>query len=262
MANSQSGESVINRVVRILGAFTDESPSLSLRQLGRSVDLPVSTVHRLVAELEVEGLIVRDGAGLLRHGHRMWELASRGSRAARLREVALPVMEELLAEVGNYISLGVMEGPDVLYLERLGSEESVMNITKPAGRLPVHGCSAGLVFMAYATEAEKERFLKRRLEKLTESTVTDPGQLRTLLSSIRQHGYSSMAGIIVPESSGVSVPILVGVARPVATLSAIVPRGQERLAVLVPKLKMAARMIESSFSNVVGPASMNELGVI
>jgi DNA-binding IclR family transcriptional regulator len=243
MANSPSGESVINRVVRVLSAFTDDEPALHLRQLARDVGLPLSTVHRLVAELEVEGLLERDSGGRLRHGHRLWEMASRGSRAAGLREAALPSMEDLLHYTGNHVSLGVLEGTDVLYIERLAADDATINITRIAGRLPVHGCSAGLVFMAYAAEGDQERFLHRRLDKLTEDTVTDPAELRGILAEIRRNGYVSMEGIIVPESSGISVPVFAEEQRVVATLSLIVPRGEENLAANVPQMLLASRAI-------------------
>jgi len=230
-------------VVRILSAFGDETPALHLRELARMVGLPVSTVHRLVAELEVEGLLVRDASGRLRHGHRLWEMASRGSRASTLREAALPPMEDLLNHTGSHVSLGVLEGTDVLYLERLAADDATINITRIAGRLPVHGCSAGLVFMAYAPVEEHERFLHRRLEKLTEDTVTDPMTLRGILAGIRRDGYVSMAGIIVAESSGISVPVFGDAQRVVATLTLIVPRGEENLAATVPQLKFASRAI-------------------
>jgi DNA-binding IclR family transcriptional regulator len=193
--------------------------------------------------LEVEGLLVKDTAGRLRQGHRLWELASRGSRASGLREAALPPMEDLLDHTGSHVSLGVLEGTDVLYLERLVADDATVNITRIAGRLPVHGCSAGLVFMAYAPEAEQERFLRRRLDKLTPDTVTDPDTLRVILAGIRRDGYVSMAGIIVPESSGISVPIFGGERRVVATLTLIVRRGDEQLAATVPQLRFASRAI-------------------
>lgn len=243
MANSPSGESVIHRVVRVLSAFTDEEPALHLRELARDVGLPLSTVHRLVSELEVEGLLERDSAGQLRHGHRLWEMASRGSRAAGLREAALPVMEDLLHQAGNHLSLGVLEGTDVLYIERLAADDATINITRIAGRLPVHGCSAGLVFMAFAEEAERERFLNRRLEKLTEDTVTDPKQMRAILAETRRNGFVAMEGIIVRESSGISVPIFGEGQKVVATLSAIVPRGAEDLPTILPQMLFASRAI-------------------
>src|SRR5699024_4231217 len=121
--------------------------------------------------------------------------------------------------------------------------DATVNITKIAGRLPVHGCSAGLVFMAYAQEAVQEMFLSRRLEKLTEDTVTDPEKLRAILAEIRGRGYVSMRGIIVPESSGISVPIFTEKNHAVATLSAIVPRGGESLNLIGPHLKIASSAI-------------------
>lgn len=104
MANSPSGDSVINRVARILAAFTAEQPALTLRELASMAQLPLSTTHRLAAELEVEGLLNRDGTGRLCAGTRLWELASQGSRVTTLREAALPPMEDAVAETGQHIS--------------------------------------------------------------------------------------------------------------------------------------------------------------
>ncbi|MFC0582839.1 IclR family transcriptional regulator [Micrococcoides hystricis] len=243
MANSPSGESVIHRVVRILAAFKDENPSLSLRQLARLADLPVSTVHRLVGELEIEGLLVRDDQKMLRHGHRLWEIASRGSRASSLREAALPHMEDLVNQTGSHVSLGVIEGTDVLYLERLAVDDSTVNITKIAGRLPVHGCSAGLIYMAFAPDSERELFLSRRLEKLTPDTVVEPAELRALLAKARERGFISMGGIIVPESSGISVPIFGAEGQVLAMLTLILGRGDENLPSNLPQLTFASRAI-------------------
>ena len=243
MANSKSGESVIQRVVRILSTFSEESPSFSLRQLAREVELPLTTVHRMVSDLEAEGLVEWDAEGRLRHGYRMWELASRGSRAADLREAALTPMKELLGVVGHHVQLAVLEGNEVLYVERLSAPDTFVSLARIAGRLPVHGCSAGLLFMAYAPEDVQERFLSRRLEKITEHTVTAPPALRRVLAEARKVGFISMEGIIDEASSGISVPIFDAKSRVVAVLSAITPVREERLAVVVPHLKFTARAI-------------------
>lgn len=243
MANSPSGESIITRVVRVLSAFDDGAPALSLRELSRRAELPVSTAHRLVSELEVEGLLIRDSAGRLRHGHRLWELASRGSRANSLREAALPPMEDLLQGTGNNVSLGVIEGQDVLYLERLIADDDTNDITKVAGRLPIHGCSAGLVQMAYGDHEEQERFLRRRLRKFTEKTIVESRSLRAELARIRQQGFADEIGLIVEDSTGMSVPIFGREGEVIATLTVIVPRGEENLGSTIPQMKFAARAI-------------------
>lgn len=165
-------------------------------------------------------------------------------------------MENLLNHTGNHVSLGVLDGTDVLYLERLAADDSTVNITRVAGRLPVHGCSAGLVFMAFAPDEDRELFLQRRLTKLTEDTVTTSEELRVIMADARRLGYVSMAGIIVEESSGISVPIFIDGGRVAATLTLIVPRGDERLSITVPQLKLAARAISRRLGHRPPPMGM------
>ncbi|MCT1685820.1 IclR family transcriptional regulator [Pseudoglutamicibacter cumminsii] len=152
-------------------------------------------------------------------------------------------MEELVNQTGNDVSLGVIEGVDVLYLERLTVDDSSKNITKIAGRLPIHGCSAGLIYMAFAPEPERERFLSRRLEKLTPDTVVDPVELRALLARAKERGFVSVGGIIVPEASGVSVPVFGADGQVLAMLTLILDRGEENLAANLPQLTFASRAI-------------------
>lgn len=243
MANSPSGESVINRVVRILESFDQSSPELGLRELSRIVDLPVSTVHRLLNELEAEGLVTQDNDAKWTHGIRLWEVASRGARTSDLRQAALPSMEDLVQGTGVNVSLGVQDGTDVLYLERLVADDDVHNITEIAGRIPVHACSAGLVITAFSDRAAQDLLLQRQLRKYTNDTVTDPRELRQLLATIRHEGYAAMSGIIVSDASGIAVPIFGADGDAIAALSVIVHRGEENISLLVPQLHFAARAI-------------------
>lgn len=243
MANSASGESVIHRVIRLLSCFSVEQPSFSTRELARASKLPLSTVHRISAELEVEGLLEKDPEGRWRQGARLWEVASRGSDIVSLREAALPPMEDVLSVTGNHVSLGIMEGNDVLYIERLAVDDSTVNITAPAERLPAHASSAGLVLHAYGSKAQQDLLLSRRLEKIVPGTMTDPDELRSVLARIRQDGFFSYRAAIVPESTGISVPILRGDGTVIAAMTIIVPIGQERLGVTVPQLKLATSAV-------------------
>lgn len=243
MANSQSGESVIRRIAKIVGAFDGSRSGLTVAALTRRAGLPLTTTYRMVDELCAEGLLERDGEGRLFVGTRLWEVVSRSSPVIGLREAALPHMEDVQVVIGHHTALGVLDGDDVLYIERLGSRSSTINITAAAKRLPIHGASSGLVLLAYAPAAFQERILAHPLEKFTQNTVTDPVQLRRRLAEIRQLGYSAMAGIIVPESSGVAVPVFGPDGRAVAALSVIVPIHSENVLATVPVLKAAARGI-------------------
>ena len=158
MANSSSGESVIRRVVRLVGAFDDAHRTMSVATLARRSGLPVTTTYRLVDELLSEGLLEREPNAEVRVGTRLWELVSRSSRMVGLREAALPFMEDVQSVVQHSTTLGILDSDEVLYIERIGSRDSMVDITKVAGRLPVHGTSSGLVLLAYSPPAYQDLF--------------------------------------------------------------------------------------------------------
>lgn len=240
MANSTSGESLVTRVVTILDAFDTHRSSMTLSALSRRVGLPLATTHRLVGQLVAERLLERTDGGELRLGRRLWELASRGSHTTDLRQVALPFLEDLQAVVRQHVTLGVLDGDDVLYVERLTARGSAVNVTQIAGRLPIHACSSGLVMLAHSPAALQDEMLARTYPRYTDQTITDAVDLRRLLAEIRQLGYACVPGIIVAEATGIAVPIFEHGNRLVAALNVIVPRGEEDLHATLPAMKTAA----------------------
>ncbi|WP_203137571.1 IclR family transcriptional regulator [Microbacterium sp. JZ31] len=223
MANSPSGESVAERIVRVLETFDADRSVQTVSQIARRAELPVSTAHRLVTELVATGLLDRDGDGRLHLGMHLWEVAQRGSRALRLRQVALPHMERVQARVGEHTQLAVLEQGEALFLERLSDPDAVSNITRIAGRLPLHASSSGLVLLAFAEEAVQERVLSAPLEAVSAATVTDPDDLRAMLARIRREGIVVAHGFVEPVSTGIAVPIRQR-GRVIAALSVILPR--------------------------------------
>lgn len=242
MANSPSGDSMVHRIVRIIEAFDGEHRTLSAAELARRADLPTSTAYRIFDELLAESLLDRDGRRL-RLGTRLWELVSRGSKVLGLREAALPFMEDVQAVVGHHTVLGILEKNEVLYIERIGSNESTINITKVAGRLPIHATSTGLVLTAFGPAEDQEILLHRRLKRYTDTTTIDPDELRRKLAEVRRMGYSVMAGTIVPESTGVAVPIFNAEGTAIAGLSVVIPRAGGPLQTSITALQTAARGI-------------------
>ncbi|TFD86982.1 IclR family transcriptional regulator [Cryobacterium lactosi] len=243
MANSKTGDSLVSRVATILDAFDTHRSSMTLSALSRRVGIPLASTHRLVGQLVDERLLERADNGELRLGRRLWELASRGSQTTDLRQVALPFLEDLHAVVQQHTTLGVLDGDDVLYVERLTAHGSAVNITQIAGRLPVDACSSGLVLLAHAPAEVQDEMLARTRVRYTHETVTDAAELRRLLAEIRTVGYACVPGIIVAEATGIAVPIFESGNRVIAALNVIVPRGDEDLHATVPALKTAARGI-------------------
>jgi DNA-binding IclR family transcriptional regulator len=246
MANSRTGDSIIDRLVRVLATFDADHTEQSPTDIARRAGLPASTGHRLVADLAAAGLLERDDAGRARVGMRLWELATRGSLALGLRQAALPAMERVQSLVRQHTQLGVLDGDQVLFLERLSHPEAGANITRIAGRLPLHASSSGLVLLAFARPAVIDRVLAAPLERLAPETVVDPVEVRRRLAAVRRLGYASAPGSVEAVSTGVAVPIRDrGVV--VAALGVVLPRGDEDDRV-VGVLRAAATEIEKSLA--------------
>lgn len=240
MANSPSGDSLISRVVRILETFDTDRTSRSVSDIARRTGIPSSTTHRLVAELSEHGLLERDDRGNVHVGMHLWELAMRGSQALRLRQIAIPFMEEVQSKVRQHTQLAVLEDDEALFIERLSGRDSGANVTRIAGRLPLHASSSGLVLLAFADEALRERVLAGPLPQRSPETITDAAQLRAMIFSIRRAGHVIAPGYIAPESLGVAVPVRGPGGGTIAALSVVLPRDHAEPDAAVGYLKAAA----------------------
>jgi DNA-binding IclR family transcriptional regulator len=245
MARTATGESSLSRAVRVLEAFTPDEPELSVTEVARRSGLHVATASRIVGQLAEHGLLSRGEDRRVRIGMRMWELAARASPARSLRDAAMPYLEDLHAVVGHHAQLGVLDGEDVLFLERLSSRDAVINYSRIAGRLPLHISSSGVVLLAYGPDELRERVLAGPLERYTPATITSPDRLRATFDQVRRQGYALLAGHVHPDATGIAVPVRDALGEVVAALSVIVPN-DDRAVSAVPALLAAARGIGRS----------------
>lgn len=215
------------RFVRILATFDTDRTAQTASEIARRAELPVSTAHRLVRELTAAGLLDRDEDGRARIGMRLWELTTRGSRALGLRQAAMPAMRRVQERIREHTQLGVLDERDVLFLERLSDPEAGSNVTRIAGRLPLHASSSGLVLLAFADAALQEDVLTGPLPAIGPETTVEPRLLRRKLAEIRRLGYAEAPGSVEAVSTGIAVPIRADV-RPsapvVAALGVVLPR--------------------------------------
>jgi DNA-binding IclR family transcriptional regulator len=240
MARTATGESSLARAVRILDSFTPDEPALPVSEIARRSGLHVATASRLVAELTSHGLLARGPDRSVRIGMRMWELAARASPTLSLRDAAMPFLEDVHAVVGHHAQLGVLDGDEVLFVERLTARDAVINYSRIAGRLPLHATSSGLVLLAYGPPELQERVLTRPLQRFTDRTLTTPDRVRAAIAEVRRQGFALMPGHVHEEATGIAVPVRDALGEVVAGLSVIVPN-DARAAVHVPVLLAAAR---------------------
>jgi DNA-binding IclR family transcriptional regulator len=240
VANSASGDSVVDRVVRLIEAFPEGVAWLPLAELADRAGLPLTTAHRLVRQLASHGLLETGAGGAVRLGLRLWELVNRNSPTLELRQAAMPFMEDIQQVLNQNVNLAVLEGWEALFVERLSRRGSVANRAQVAGRMPVHISSAGLALMSHQPRELQAEYLGQ-FEDPARKVTTDA--LRALLSEAARQGYAQLAGVVDPDTWGIAVPVLDGKRRTVAALGVVVPLAEVRLQALVPVLQTAARGI-------------------
>ncbi|CAL9444527.1 IclR family transcriptional regulator [Streptomyces sp. enrichment culture] len=240
MMKAPHQESVLSRAARILEAFSQEEPALTVSEIARRTGLHVATASRLVGELVAHGFLSRDDDRRVRIGVRLWELVVRASPALPLRDAAMPFMEGVHDVVGHHVQLGVLDGDEVLFLERLSAPNAVINYTRIAGRLPLHASSSGLVLLAHGPADLKEQVLAGSLTTYTRATPSTSARLRVTLAEVRQQGYAYCPGYVHEEALGVAAPVRGLDGAVVAALSVIVPNDAGAQAV-IPVVRMAAR---------------------
>ena len=138
------------KLLAVLDAFTRERPALTLSDIARDVGVPLSTAHRLVAELCAWGGVERDEDGRYRVGLRVWELGALAPRGLGLREAALPFMEDLYEVTHENVQLAVCDGTDLVFDEHIAGRSAVGVITRVGGHFTLPPTGVGLVVLAHA----------------------------------------------------------------------------------------------------------------
>ena len=139
---TSSGDTVLDRVLRILSAFDANRRQLSVTDLAHLADIPQATAYRLVAKLSNEDILTRYPDGTIGLGMRLWELAARSSPAVSLRTAAMPFLDDVQAIFRQHTQLSVLDDHEVLVVERLSSRNSVVNQATVATRIAHRAASA------------------------------------------------------------------------------------------------------------------------
>jgi DNA-binding IclR family transcriptional regulator len=249
MGEGTPPRSLAGKALDVLGAFRADRPRLTLSGISRCSGLPLTTAHRVVAELTAWGALERDQDGAYHIGLRLWEVASLAPRGVALREVALPAMEDLYEATHENVQLAVRQELEVVYVERLASRAAVPVLTRVGGRFALHATGVGLVLLAFAPPEVQEQVLAGPLEKWTELTITDPGQLRRVLADVRRNGYAVSDRQVTMDALSVAAPVRGQADEVAAALSLVVHSENAQPAVLAAAVRAAARGISRALGS-------------
>jgi DNA-binding IclR family transcriptional regulator len=207
MARMAVVESVA-RALRIVEALAQSPAGLS--EVARRVDLPKSTVARLLATLEEMEAVERGEDGrVYRLGPIVQRLSSAAGGPAQLTAFARPYLDSLTALTGEAAGISIPDGFKVHYVDQTEAEHPVQVRDWTGELIPMHVVPSGLVIMAHWPVQQTERYLRRDLEKMTPNTVTDPDLIRKRLLRIKDDGYVWVHEEFVEGINSVAAPVLI-----------------------------------------------------
>jgi DNA-binding IclR family transcriptional regulator len=236
---------VTSRALAILDAFGSETPRLSLSEIAQRSGTPLTTAHRMLAELTDWGALTRRVDGRYEIGRKLWDLGLLAPVQLELRQVAAPFLSDVHTTIRDTVHLAVRDGLFALYVERISGRESVPVVSQVGSRLPLHATGVGKVLLAAAPSDVVEQAL-RSLSRQTRNTVVEPGRMRRELAEIRRRRFARTSEEMSAGAASLAVPIQVeGRSGPVvaAALGVVVPPHRRDLPRLVPVLEVAARGI-------------------
>ncbi|MEU7487361.1 IclR family transcriptional regulator [Streptomyces sp. NPDC042319] len=230
---------MLDKAALIVESFRPTGGPYRLAELAQRSGLPKPTVHRLAADLVRLGWLERTDDGRYRLGGRLFELGSLVPRRRDLREAALPFLQDLFEATRETVHLGVREGMEVVYLERIHGHDALQLPSHIGHSLPLSCTGVGKALLAFCGTELTEEVLSRPLPRLTAHSITDPARMRMALEKTQVSGLAYEEQEAVLGVSCIAAPVFAG-GDAVASLSVAVPRARFRPAQLAPAVRTAA----------------------
>lgn len=229
---------MLEKCLRILQAFRSEDHHLRLVTLAERTGMPTSTVHRLANALIEQRLLAKDQHGY-QLGIALFELSSLVPVESQLRMAALPFLQDLFLATHETVHLGVREGLDVVYVEKIHGHSDLGLPSRVGGRLPLNCTGIGKALLAFSSDEVRAEFMSHPLRRITAHSVVDPAHLTRELAEVRATGLAFEREEATVGRECVAAPILAQ-GEVVAAISVSVPVSAYRMPHLAAAVKTSA----------------------
>lgn len=249
----QERGSALDKALAVLEAITAQSQPIGLPDLSARLDLPRQTVHRVLVQLEEARLIVRDPSrDRFSVGPRLSTLALNALRTHNQSAPILAILQKLVDDIEETCNIGVLDGLQFVYLERVECHWPLRVHLQAGSRVPAHCTSGGKVMLAHLDERVRTRLLRSvDLKSYTQHTITRVPDLETELARVREQGYAVNDQEFTVGIVGVAVPIADRHGRVLAALAVQGPSprlDRNRAVSFVNRLKQAAAMMAEAWT--------------
>ena len=200
----------VDRALQILSVFESDYQELSIQQFSEILDLPKSTIHRLLTTLVHRGFMEQDSESRnYRLGVKLYALGTKVIAARAINSEAAPVLRKLIEECGETASVSVLDETETVIIEKMETNQSIRVISQIGKRNPIHCTGSGKVVLAYLNPEAVDKILKRvsPLKRYTGKTITDPVKLKENIAEIRSRGYALDDEELVDDQFCISAPV-------------------------------------------------------
>jgi IclR family pca regulon transcriptional regulator len=185
----------LERGLAILGRFTPQQTILGIADIADDLGMSRSTTHRYVTTLVALGYLEQGASRKYRLGLRVTDLGMSALNSTGLREHSHPHLEELRQRASYTVSLAVLDGPEILYVDRARSfRRGQIKIDfglSPGSRLPAYCTAKGKLLLAYLPEREQRSLLAEiQLARRGPNTIMSKKSLRDELARVREESFA------------------------------------------------------------------------
>jgi IclR family transcriptional regulator, pca regulon regulatory protein len=248
----------IERGLAILSSFKPARPLIGVSDLAREVGLGRSTTHRYVATLTSLGYLEQDAATRkYRLGPRVIDLGFSAINSMELRAISAPYLQRLSNETGYTANMAILDGPDIIYIERSRSSKKAPNNIEldlhVGSRLPAYCTSMGKVLLAYLPDDARDTLLRGlELKPHGRTTVTDRDKLVAELEQVRASGIAINDEEIAFGIRAIAAPVRGGAGAVVAAIGFGIHHSWARMEDLVQELTPILQHTASEISARIG----------
>lgn len=201
--------STLQQGIRVLRELANaDDPLLGVNEIARRMGANKSTVSRLVATLEYEGLVEKERlSGRFRVAAGVVALAWPMLANSDIRDAARPYLEELAANARETSGLAVWSRDEAINLDQILGPGAIMHMATVGARMAPHSTASGKVFLAFASDHDRAGILAHPLTRKTDRTITDPSILLKDLETVRSRGFAVNDGEDTDEAVGIAAPV-------------------------------------------------------
>lgn len=257
MARIDSGTGTLGKAMEVLETIALSSTPLRFTDVLHRVDQPRGTLHRQITNLIEEGLLATRSDNSYELGLTLLKLASRAWSSNQFRSIAEPHLKNLHETTGETVHLGILNGIEVIYLDKVESRQAVRMYSQIGNSAPAFCTGVGKAALAALPDAELERRISDiTFKRFTDTTLVSDAALTGEIQTIRNCGNAFDREEHEKDIHCVAAPIHSRDREFVAGISVTAPTYRVKMNQLIewgPLVRESAAAIMDDMANRLGP---------